>query len=184
MKLRLLSAAFALAAFLSFDAQTAFAQDKDGIKWISLEQAEKLNANRKTKKKVFVDVYTEWCGWCKRLDATTYKDAEVVKYINDNFYAIKLDAETKDTVLFKGTKHSYVPNKRTNTVAAYFMPPNGGGYPTLTYLDDEFKVVRIAPGYVGKDDMLKQLKFINDNYYLNMSYEKYVAQGGAPAQGK
>lgn len=184
MKLRILLAAFALVAVFSLDVKPAKAQDKDGIKWISLEQAEKLNANKKTKKKIFVDVYTEWCGWCKRLDATTYKDPDVVKYVNDNFYAVKLDAETKDTVNFKGVKHAYDPARRTNTVASYFMPPSGGGYPTLTYLDDEFKVVRIAPGYVSKDDLLKQLHYVNDNYYLNMSYEKYMAQAAKAPEGK
>lgn len=160
---------------------TASSSNSKEIKWISLEEAEKLNSKSKTKKKIFVDVYTEWCGWCKRLDATTYKDPAVVKYINDNFYAVKLDAETLDTITFKGTKHAYNPARKTNTVAAYFMPPSGGGYPTLTYLDGDFKVVRIAPGYVGSEEMLKQLKYVNENYYLNTSYEKFSTQGDAPS---
>lgn len=161
------------------------ATSTDGINWMTLEEAEKLNAKSKTKKKVFVDVYTDWCGWCKRLDATTYKDPAVVKYLNDNFYSVKLNAETRDTITFKGTKHAFNPSQRKNTAASYFMPPSGGGYPTLTYLDGDFKVLRIAPGYANGEDMLKQLKYINENYYLNMPYEKYVAQAAeAPAPGK
>ena len=186
MKIRFLSAVWALLLIAS-QTTVSTAQDKaekDGIKWMSLEQVEKLNANKKTQKKVFVDVYTDWCGWCKRLDATTYKDPELVKYLNDNFYSVKLNAESKDTITFKGTKHAFNPSKRTNTVAAYFMPPSGGGYPTLTYLDSDFKVARIAPGYVNKDEMLKQLKYINDNYYLNMSYEKYLIQAASAPQAK
>ena len=184
MKLSFPTAVLLMLAFLSFNATSVSSQDKadkDGIKWTSLEQVEKLNANKKTQRKVFVDVYTDWCGWCKRLDATTYKDPELVKYLNSNFYSVKLNAESKDTISFKGTKHAFNPARRSNSVAAYFMPPSGGGYPTLTYLDNDLKVVRIAPGYVTKDEMLKQLKYINENYYLNMSYEKYVAQASAPA---
>src|SRR5580698_9458396 len=53
-------------------------------------------------KKVYVDVYTGWCGWCKKMDATTFKNPNVVKYINANFYAVKLDAERQDVIHFQG----------------------------------------------------------------------------------
>lgn len=174
----LLSATFIFFLFFNLNSEKTVAQE---IKWITLEQAEKLNSKKATKKKIFVDVYTDWCGWCKRLDATTYKDPALVKYVNENFHPVKLNAESRDTILFKGTKHFFQPARRTNTVAAYFMPPSGGGYPTLTYLDEDFKVVRIAPGYVGPDEMMKQLRYVNDNYYLNMSYEKYLQSGGIAA---
>jgi thioredoxin-related protein len=149
-------------------------KESGGINWISLEEAEKLNKNKKTRRKIMVDVYTDWCGWCKRLDATSYKDQAVVDYINKNYYAVKLNAETRDTINFKGVKHGF--SGRTNTVAAYFMPPSGGGYPTITYLDEDFKVVRIAPGYVSAEDLLKALRYVGDNYYLNTTFEKYAAQ--------
>jgi thioredoxin-related protein len=144
----------------------------NSIKWVSLTEAEKLMA--KKKKKIFVDVYTDWCGWCKRLDATTYKDQAVVSYLNEHFYSIKLNAETKDTILYQGIKYSYDPNRRINTIAPKFLTPQPG-YPTLTYLDDKLNVVRISPGYVDGTAFLNQLKYINENYYLNMTFEKYMS---------
>lgn len=143
------------------------------INWVSLSEAEKLMA--KKKKKVFVDVYTDWCGWCKRLDATTYKDENVIKYLNENFYAIKLNAETRDTIVFQGVKYTYDPSRRVNGVAPKFLTPQPG-YPTLTYLDDKMNVVRISPGYVDANAFLNQLRYINENYYLNMSFEKYMSE--------
>jgi len=72
----------------------SYAQD---VNWISFEEAVELNKSEK--KKILVDVYTNWCGWCKKMEATTYKDPAVVEYINDNYYAVKLNAERTDTVM-------------------------------------------------------------------------------------
>src|SRR5580700_4172641 len=77
--------------FHFLNASPKAAPESGGIKWMSLSDADKLNQGPK-KKKIFVDIYTDWCGWCKRLDATTYQDPKVVKYVNDNFYAVKLNA--------------------------------------------------------------------------------------------
>ena len=147
------------------------AKPEGGIKWMTLTEAEKLCA--KKKKKIFIDIYTDWCGWCKRLDASTYQDPAVVKYLNDNFYSVKLNAESKDTIAFKGVKYAYDANSRINMVSPQFLGPQPG-YPTLTYLDEHLKVLRIAPGYVDVQTMLSQLRYVGENYYLNMSYEKYT----------
>ena len=128
---------------------------------------------KKKPKKMFVDIYTGWCGWCKRLDATTYKDAAVVEYINKNFYPVKLDAETKETITFQGKTYNYDESRKTNLAAAQFMG-GSSGYPTLTYVDQDFKVLSVQPGYVEAPAFLQTLKYYGDNYYLNMDYQKYL----------
>src|SRR5215510_7762864 len=87
--------AVALFVFPSF----CFSQS-DEIKWMSFQDA--VEKNKTEPKKMFIDVYTGWCGWCKRMDATTFKDPTVVNYMNKYFRAVKLDAETKDTIHFQG----------------------------------------------------------------------------------
>jgi len=52
------------------------APPKEKIEWLSMSEAQEKFA--KEKRPILVDLYTDWCGWCKRLDATTYKDPEVV----------------------------------------------------------------------------------------------------------
>ena len=93
------------------------------IKWMSLSEVE--TAMKKKPKKIFVDVYTDWCGWCKRLDATTYKDAAVVKYINENFYSVKLDAEMKQPVTYQGKIYTYEASMKKNSIANEFMGASG-----------------------------------------------------------
>jgi thioredoxin-related protein len=142
-----------------------------GINWVSLADAEKLS--KKKKKKVMVDIYTDWCGWCKRLDATTYSDPKVVDYINQNFYAIKLNAESRDSIVYQGVTYKF--NGKVNTIANQFMG-GSSGYPTLTYLDESLKVVSVEPGYVDAATFLNKLNFYNGNYYLNMTFDKYLKE--------
>jgi uncharacterized protein YyaL (SSP411 family) len=65
----------------------------EGVKWMSWK--EMLVAQKTEKRKVIIDVYTDWCGWCKHMDKTTFKDVSVAASINKNLYAVKLDAESK-----------------------------------------------------------------------------------------
>ena len=98
---------------LSLAAVSAFSQETvavEQIKWMTWNEAiaaQKLdrdnhNKNKKENpapKKIFLDIYTGWCGWCKKMDRSTFKAAEVVRYMNKYFYAVKLDAEMTETNL-------------------------------------------------------------------------------------
>ena len=46
---------------------------------------EAVAKSEKAPKKLFIDVYTDWCGWCKKMDKTTFAETEVAKYINENY---------------------------------------------------------------------------------------------------
>src|SRR5688500_17422950 len=91
---------------VSFTRLSTPPSEADRIKWMTWKEVQE--AQKKQPKKVFVDAYTDWCGWCKRMDATTFSNPEIIKYVNKNFYAIKFDAETKDVITFKGKSYKYV----------------------------------------------------------------------------
>ena len=98
---------------LFFISNFANAQKHVGpIKWLSLQEADSLY--QKNPKPIFIDVYTDWCGWCKRMDATTFQDDNIAQYLNTNFYPVKLDAETNDSIRFQG-KMYYNSQKETVT---------------------------------------------------------------------
>lgn len=69
------------------------------IQWLDFETA--IDLNTANKKFIFIDIYTDWCGWCKRMDNSTFMDPEVVQFINENFYAVKIDAESKEAIAYK-----------------------------------------------------------------------------------
>ena len=78
--------------------------NKGPINWLTLEEADSLYEIQK--RPIFIDVFTDWCGWCKRMDATTFKDPNIAAYLNTNFYSVKLNAETNETITFNGKTYT------------------------------------------------------------------------------
>ena len=107
------------------------------------------------------------------MDATTFKEAEIVEFINANFYAIKLNAETKDTIHFREKEFKYVAEYKANELAISLL---GGkmGYPSYVLLDEQFALMT-APvqSYLVKEDLMPILKFYGENIYKSKSWDDY-----------
>ncbi|WP_373710052.1 thioredoxin family protein [Kaistella sp.] len=86
-------------------------QSTENINWISFNQ---LNDSLKVHpKKVFVNFYADWCVYCKEMDRTTFRDDEVIKKLNESYYAVKMNIETDEKIVFGA--ETFV-NKRTKRV--------------------------------------------------------------------
>lgn len=143
------------------------------IKWYSWEEAVELN---KTKpKKFMVDVFTDWCGWCKVMDKKTFTDPAVAQFIEKNFYPVKFNAEQKTDVKFNDQVFGYVETGGGRGVhtLAYALLDGKMGYPTLVYLNEKYERILISPGFKEPADMLKELKFTAEEQYLKTSWEAY-----------
>lgn len=70
------------------------------INWLTFEQLEDSLAIKP--KKVFINFYADWCAYCKKMDATAFKNQKVITLLNTNFYAVKMDAEYKENITFGG----------------------------------------------------------------------------------
>lgn len=110
--------------------------EKTSINWVTIEEAEQLT--KENPRKIFVDVYTDWCGWCKKMDKSTFADPDVVEYVNKHFYAVKLDAESDQKINLKGM------DTTGRQLAASFKVT---GYPTIVFIDENFHKVTPVPGY-------------------------------------
>ena len=93
--------------------------EKDKVQWMSV--AELNTAYIKTPRPIIVDIYTSWCGWCKVMDKETYRNAKVANYINEHFYAVKIDAETKEVFDWNGKQYAYNVAYQSNELAVYLM---------------------------------------------------------------
>lgn len=142
------------------------------LKWMSW--AEMQEAQKKEPRKVFVDVYTDWCGWCKRMDATTFTHPEIISYVNKNFYAIKFDAETRDVINFKGKEYKYVAQgyRGYNELAAEILSGQMS-YPTGVYLDEKMEQIFPVPGYQDPKTFETVINFVATNSYKTKQWEQY-----------
>jgi thioredoxin-related protein len=157
------------AGVLTANAQT------EKIEWLSWEQA--VTKMEKEPRKIMVDAYTDWCGWCKRMDATTMVDAGIIKLINEKYYAVKLDGEYKKDIVFKGRTYKFVavPNQRGyHELPAELM---GGkmSYPTLVFLDEKFGIIQPLPGYQEAKSLEPILAFFGTDSYKSTQWETFSA---------
>ncbi len=144
------------------------------IKWMSWEEA--LEKSKKTKRKIFVDIYTDWCGWCKKMDKTTFSDERIVKYINKHYYAIKLDAEFKNEILFNGQSYQYTKygNRGYHELATMLL--NGKmSFPSMVFLDEKFTLIQAIPGYQDEINFLMITTYFGRNAHKNTPWQKYSA---------
>jgi len=100
---------------------------------------------------LLVDFYTNWCSWCKKMDADTYKNVQVVEYINKHFVAVKLNPEDGGKVDFKGT--TYPASQFTQMVGVK-------GYPATGFFDSKSEFIGLVPGYLNTTKFIDLLKYV------------------------
>jgi thioredoxin-related protein len=162
---------FVLSLFSGASIAQSTEKKQEGINWMSFHDA--VNKNQKEQKKIFIDFYTSWCGWCKRMDATTFEDPAIVAYMNKNFYAIKFNAETHDTIVLNNKSYVFRNEYRANELAAQML--NGSmSYPTSVYLDENFNEIGPVPGYLTAEQLLPVLKYFSEDIYKTKKWDDYI----------
>ena len=155
-----------LFAIPSLFAQVESEKKLSQVKWLTFEEA--VEKSKLEKRKIFIDIYTDWCGWCKVMDKNTFSDPSVAKLLNDKFYPVKFDAEQTADVVFNGTTFKFVPygNKGTHQLAAALLN-NQLSYPTVTFLEEDFSAVYPLPGYRKPEEFHPYLVFFSENHHKN-----------------
>lgn len=135
----------------------------DAIQWVSWDEAVASNAQQP--KMLFIDVYTDWCGWCKVMDKQTFTDPEVIKHINQNYYAVKFNAENEPPVTFAGQEFKVVEGGRRGIhTLAYALLEGQLSYPSYVYLNSEFQRINISKGFKPAEPFLEEMKAVTDAY--------------------
>jgi thioredoxin-related protein len=135
------------------------------VSFAQLTFEEALAKAKLENKKVIVDIYTDWCGWCVKMDKDVYGNSEIKKIVEEKFIFVKLDAESKN-------KHTYSGKQYTEEeLAAGF---EATGYPTTVFLEPDGKLIEFKydkskmkniPGYFKAGEFKKILEFIRDEKY-------------------
>lgn len=156
------------------------AQEKDKkapvksiITWYSFEEAYKLN--KKKPKKVFVDVYTDWCGWCKKMDSETFANVVIAKYMQKHFYCVKLNAERKDTIIMDGVKfvNKNPGSKRSTHELANELLRGKMSYPSYVFLNEKGNYLTMVAGYQGAENFEIVIKYFGEDAYLKQPFDSF-----------
>lgn len=138
------------------------------INWMSIQEA--VEANKTAPKKMFFDVYTDWCGWCKRMDATTFQHSKIVEYLNENYYAVKFNAESSEEITVNGKK--FTKKNRTHEFAIEMLQGKLS-YPSFAIYDESQANIGIVQGFKSAQDLEKILNYFGSNIYKIKSWDEY-----------
>jgi len=157
---------------------SGIAQEKGEINWISIEEA--VAAQEKEPRKIMMDMYTTWCGPCKMLDKNTFQNKDVADYVNENFYAVKFNAEGGESVTFKhkeyGNPGFKASKKGRNTQHQFAQYLRVQAYPTIIFLDENADLLAPVKGYHAPNQLEMFLKlFANDEHKEVTTKEEWEA---------
>jgi thioredoxin-related protein len=149
------------------------------VKWMTF--AEAVEKSKTEQRKFIIDVYTDWCGWCKVMDKNTFNDPQVAKLLNEKFYAVKFDAEQKEDVVFNGTTFKFVPSgaKGYHQLAAALLN-NQLSYPTVVFLNENFEIIQPLAGYRKAPEFHKIAQFIGEGHYKSVKWDEWENRYASP----
>ena len=169
-------AASALLAFALIGADTpaskeatkspdAKAEAKGGekVQWLSFDAA--VAKAQKENKHVVVDVYTNWCGWCKVMDRQTYGNADVAAYLMENFALAKVNGESAAKLMWQG---------KTLTEREFAKAVGVTGYPATYFMKPNSDILGGVAGYIKAPDMLIYTKYVHTKYYEKGKLQQFA----------
>jgi len=145
---------------------SAFAFGKNP-QWNKFDEG--MKQAKQSGKKVLIDVYTDWCGWCKKMDANTYSDKNISEYLEKNFVIIKLNAEADEKIIYDG---------KTMSPVEFAQGMGVNGYPATLFLKSNGEPITMLPGYAEADKFIHVLSFIAENHYEKKKFVDYLTEKG------
>jgi len=138
--------AILLSVFITILGIYSFKPNSDEVKWMNFNDGYTLA--KKKNKIMLVDVYTEWCGWCKRMDKDTYAKPNIASELNKNYVSVKFNPEVT------GVTYTYNGKNYDGPGLAGAISNNSiSGYPTTVFINPNSHKTKIEVGYKNEADM-------------------------------
>ena len=142
------------------------------INWMTWEEA--MTASAEAPRKIMVDVYTDWCGWCKRMDKATFQNPRIARYVNANYYAVKLDAEQRDDLEYQGKTYEYVKRGgRGYHELAALITRGKLSFPTVVFMDEQQQPIQAIGGYQDAPAFEKIVTYFGGDNHKKTPWAQY-----------
>lgn len=179
---KLISAGFfvtLVAGMLVATPETVGQEAETTVQWMTFEEA--VEKSKTEKRKIFIDVYTDWCGWCKVMDKKTFNEPAVAKLLNEKYYPVKFNAEQREDVVFNGTTFKFIEygGRGTHQLAAALLN-NQLSYPSVVFLNEEMAIVHIMKGFRKAPEFHKMAEFIGDDHYRSTKMDQWESGYQSP----
>ncbi len=146
--------------------------NSQSINWVEWDEAVELS--KVDEKKVLIDVYTEWCKWCKKMEETTFQDSAIIDYVNEHFHCVRFDAEYKQDLSYNGKTYKYVKNgKKGYHELAKELLRGRMSYPTTVFLDEKLSLIQPIKGYQSVETYDQIIHYFNENHYRKIPWKKF-----------
>jgi thioredoxin-related protein len=146
---------------------------QENFQWLTFQQAQERVRNRP--RVILMDMYTDWCYWCKVMDRNTYSQPEIAAYIQEKFYPVKFNAESKGSVTWKGQSFDFNPDYRVNQLALT-LTKGRLSYPTMVIITPDDHAPQYLSGYIKPMDLEPVLKYFGEGAYKSMTYKDFKKQ--------
>ncbi len=121
------------------------------IKWYPYQDS--LRVGKEEGKKIFLSFYADWCTYCVKMEKETFRDPEVVAYLNQYFISTKVNSD-----------------RQQNLARKY----NVQGLPSTWFLAEDGEAIGNLPGYIPPKMLLKILGFVGTDSYKTMTFQQYL----------
>ncbi len=142
------------------------------INWMSLEQA--MEKNKTEKRKIYVDVYTDWCGWCKKMDSTSFVNPAVAKYLNEHYWPVKFNAEQQQDITFNGKVYHFRRNgaRGVHELAIEWLN-NRLSFPSSVFLDENQHTIQALSTYLDATKLEAIINYFGTDSHKKTPWEVY-----------
>jgi len=160
-----------LILFLSLSLKLLPAQDSENISinWMKMEDA--VNTSTSQPRKLFIYIYSDNCGWCKRMNDVSFSDSVIANYINDHFYPVKINSSFKEDITLGSRTYKYIPADPSKNIPSHHELVatllNGRmAYPAISFINEKMEYMGVEFGFKNPPLLEAWLHFIAGNEFL------------------
>jgi thioredoxin-related protein len=164
-------------AIVLFCANSINAQVK--VQWTNIEQAQEIAKTKEGKDKlIFVDCYTDWCGWCKVMDNKTFSDETIATLMNYYFINVKFNAEQKEDITFNENVYKYQSSRgKGSHQLAGILLQNKLAFPSFAILNgNDLSSKTILQGYIEKNEFEPVIVYLGEGFDTKEDFDTFKAR--------